>query len=61
MSNNNPLQPPDGRRTVTLETKDLNHDNEQVKLTHKREVYRRRNDQYVKAMYGDTIEKEEVR
>lgn len=61
MSNNRPLQPTDGRRTFTLESKGSHHENDQVKLMNKREIYRRRNEQYVKAMYGDPTAKEEVR
>lgn len=61
MTSTKPLQRPDGKRTFSLETKDLNHDNEQAKLMSKREIYRQRNEQYVKAMYGDITAKEEVR
>ncbi|KAJ7379371.1 hypothetical protein OS493_016607 [Desmophyllum pertusum] len=35
--------------------------NSDRKLHGKREAYKRRNDMYVKAMYGNTLEKEEVR
>lgn len=61
MDANNPLQPPEGKRTFSLETKGPHYDNESTKLRNKREIYRRRNDQYVKAMYGDPIQKEQVR
>ncbi|KXJ16252.1 uncharacterized protein LOC110236122 [Exaiptasia diaphana] len=61
MTSTKSLQPPDVKRTFSLETKDLNHDNEQAKLVNKREIYRQRNQQYVKAMYGDIAAKEEVR
>lgn len=61
MNTNNPLQPPEGKRTFALETKEPHYDNELVKLANKREIYRRRNEKYVKAMYGDPAGKEEVR
>jgi hypothetical protein len=61
MSDINPLQPSEGKKTVTSETKDTRHDQEQVKLMGKREAHRRKHEVYVKAMYGSSEEREELR
>ena len=61
MSQINPLQPYEAKRTVCLETVNPHHDIEKLKIDAKREVYRLRNQGYVKAMYGNPSEKEEVR
>ncbi|XP_020606817.1 uncharacterized protein LOC110045557 [Orbicella faveolata] len=61
MSRLNPLQPGTCRRTVSLETVLGHHEIQEHKLRGKREAYKRRNDLYVKAMYGNPLEKEEVK
>lgn len=61
MSRKNPLQPDECKRTSSLETVLPHHEIQDRKLHGKREAYKRRNDMYVKAMYGNTLEKEEVR
>lgn len=61
MSRLNPLQPGTCRRTVSLETVLGHHEIQENKLRGKREAYKRRNDLYVKAMYGNPSEKEEVK
>lgn len=61
MSRLNPLQPGTCRRTVSLETVQRHHDIEEQKLRGKREIYRKRNEMYVKSMYGNPSEKEEVK
>ena len=61
MSKINPLKPVDSKRTVSLETIAPHHVIEKHKLESKREVYRRRNEAYIKTMYGSPFEKEEVR
>ena len=57
----NPLKPAESKRTVCLETVTPHYDIERNKLEGKREAYRRRNEEYVKTMYGNPNEKEEVR
>ena len=44
-----------------METVSRHHEIQERKLQGKREAYKRRNDAYVKAMYGSQQEKEEVR
>jgi len=46
---------------VSLETVLGHHEIQEHKLRGKREAYKRRNDLYVKAMYGNPLEKEEVK
>ena len=47
--------------TSSVETATPNQKSAERILEGKREVYRKRNDAYVKAMYGNPVEKEEVR
>ncbi|XP_074609975.1 uncharacterized protein LOC141864136 [Acropora palmata] len=61
MTELNPLRPRDSKRSVSLETVSFHHEIEQRKMQGKREAYKRRNEMYVKAMYGNTKEKEEVK
>lgn len=61
MSQINPLKSNYCRRTASLETVTPHHKIAERKLDGKREAYRARNDLYVKAMYGNPQEKEEVR
>ena len=61
MSSSNPLRPIECKRTVSLETVTCHHEIQERKLQGKREAYKRRNEMYVKAMYGSPQEKEEVK
>ena len=61
MSRKNPLRPADCKRTVSMETVSTHHEIQERRLQGKREAYQRRNDMYVKAMYGSPQEKEEVK
>jgi len=61
MSSLNPLQPGTCKRTASLETVQGHHEIDQLKLRGKREAYKRRNDLYIKAMYGSPSEKEKVK
>lgn len=61
MTDLNPLWPRECQRSVSLETVSRHHEIEERKMQGKREAYRRRNDMYVKAMYGGPKEKEEVK
>ncbi|KAL9959672.1 hypothetical protein ACROYT_G033015 [Oculina patagonica] len=61
MSRLNPLQPTTCKRTVSHETVLGHHEIQESFLRGKREVYKRRNERYVKAMYGNPLEKEQVK
>ncbi|XP_032230519.1 trichohyalin [Nematostella vectensis] len=61
MSKANPLRPGEGKRTVSLETVASQQQVEEHKLRGKREAYMKRHELYVKSMYGNVIEKEQVR
>lgn len=61
MSRLNPLQPATCKRTVSHETVLGHHEIQESFLRGKREAYKRRNDLYVKAMYGNPKEKEKVK
>lgn len=61
MSSSNPLKPLECKRTVSLETGICHHEIQERKLQGKREAYKRRNEMYLKAVYGSPQEKEEVK
>ena len=61
MSRLNPLKPVGCRRTVSLETIQSNHEIQESKIRGKREAYNRKNEAYIKSLYGNQREKEEVR
>ena len=61
MSNSNPLRPTGCKRTVSLETVVRHHDIQERRWQGKRGTYRRRNETYVKAIYGSPEEKEQVK
>lgn len=61
MSNTNNLKTSEVKKTASSETSKNHLDEEQVKLINKREAHRKRNDSYVRVVYGNSTEREEVR
>ncbi|XP_031566364.1 uncharacterized protein LOC116301446 [Actinia tenebrosa] len=61
MSNTKNLRTPESKKTASSETSKTHLDDEQMKLINKRDAHRRRNEAYVKVVYGNSTEREEVR